>query len=79
MQARALYEAKLRNLTEFKASDGWFRNWRKRCEIGASICLNGEAGEVNEMLAMDRIDAESEEITEQIATTTSTTTTTTAT
>ena len=44
LQARALQEAKLRNVTEFKASDGWFLGWRRRHEIGA---LNGEAGEVD--------------------------------
>ena len=39
-------DAKLGIITEFKASDGWFRNWRKRNEIGLSICLNGEVGDV---------------------------------
>ena len=47
LQARALQEAKLRNITDFKASDGWFLGWRRRHQIGASICLNGEAGDVD--------------------------------
>jgi hypothetical protein len=47
IQARASHEAKLRDIQNFKASDGWFRNWRKRCLIGPSLRLFGEAGDVN--------------------------------
>ena len=47
IQARALHEAKLRNILNFKASDGWFRNWRKRLSINKSVRLSGEAGDVN--------------------------------
>jgi hypothetical protein len=47
IQARALHEAKKIGLIEFKASDGWFRNWRRRYGIGPSIRLFGEAGDVN--------------------------------
>ncbi|EFX68993.1 hypothetical protein DAPPUDRAFT_114086 [Daphnia pulex] len=47
IQARASHEAKLRGIQNFKASDGWFCNWRKRCLIGPSLRLFGEAGDVN--------------------------------
>ena len=47
IQARAVHEAKLRGILNFKASDGWFRNWRKRCLIGPSLRLFGEADDVN--------------------------------
>nr|CAH0108968.1 unnamed protein product [Daphnia galeata] len=47
IQARALREAKIRGISGFSASDGWFRNWRRRYEIGASIRLYGEAGDVD--------------------------------
>ncbi len=47
IQARALHEAKKIGLIEFKASDEWFRNWRRRYGIGPSIRLFGEVGDVN--------------------------------
>ena len=47
IQARALREAEIRGISGFSASDGWFRNWRRRYEIGASIRLYGEAGDVD--------------------------------
>ena len=47
IQARAAHEAELKGISNFKASDGWFRNWRKRCFIGPSVRLFGEAGDVN--------------------------------
>lgn len=47
IQARAAHEAKLRGILNFKASDGWFQNWRNRCLIGHSLRLFGEAGDVN--------------------------------
>lgn len=47
IQARAAHEPKLRGILNFKASDGWFRNWRNRCLIGPSFRLFGEAGDVN--------------------------------
>ena len=47
IQARAFLEADLQGITYFKASDGWFRNWKKRCGVGASIRLHGEAGDVD--------------------------------
>lgn len=34
-------------LTNFTASDEWFRGWRWRFEIGKSVHLHGEAGDVN--------------------------------
>ena len=43
IQARAVHEAKLHWILNFKASDGWFRNWRNRFSIGASLLLFGEA------------------------------------
>ncbi|XP_045035833.1 jerky protein homolog-like [Daphnia magna] len=39
IQARALREAEIRGVSGFSASDGWFRNWRRRYEVGASIRL----------------------------------------
>ena len=47
IQARALREANLLGLSNFRASDGWFRNWRNRLAEGESIRLYGEAGDVN--------------------------------
>ncbi|KAK4017571.1 hypothetical protein OUZ56_033077 [Daphnia magna] len=47
IQARALREAEIRGVSGFSASDGWFRNWRRRYEVGASIRLYGEAGDVD--------------------------------
>ena len=47
IQARALHAAKKIGLTEFKACDGWFRNWRRRNGIGPSLRIFGEAGDVN--------------------------------
>ena len=47
IQARALHEAKLKGIANFKASDGWFLNWRKRFGIGKSLKLHGEAADVN--------------------------------
>ncbi|KAI9549182.1 hypothetical protein GHT06_006813 [Daphnia sinensis] len=47
IQARASHEAKARGISNFKASDGWFRNWRERCSIGHSIRLFGEAADVS--------------------------------
>lgn len=43
IQARALLEADQRGIAGFKASDGWFRNWRKHFDSGASVRLFGEA------------------------------------
>jgi hypothetical protein len=47
IQARALREAEIPGISGFSTSDGWFRNWRRRYEISASICLYGEAGDDN--------------------------------
>lgn len=47
IQARALVEAERRGIDGFKASDGWFCNWRKRNGIGPSLRLYGEAGDVS--------------------------------
>ena len=47
IQARALYEAKQRGITEFKASDGWFGCWRWQYNVGKSVRLHGEAADVN--------------------------------
>ena len=44
---RANYEAKLRNISTFNASDGWIWRWRWRFSIGKSVRLKGEAGGVN--------------------------------
>ena len=47
IQARALVEAEKRGITGFRASDGWFSNWRKRNGVGPSLRLYGEAGDVS--------------------------------
>ncbi len=47
IQSRARRECDLRGIKDFKGSDGWFRNWRRRFGIGPSLRLYGEAGDVN--------------------------------
>ena len=47
IQDRARTEAATRCHDNFKASDGQFRNWKKRFNIGNKIKLYGEAGDVN--------------------------------
>lgn len=47
LQARASYEAKLQGVSDFKASDGWFANWRWRFDIGKRVRLYGEASDVD--------------------------------
>lgn len=47
IQKRALKIADDLRLAGFKASDGWFRNWRGRYGIGKSARLHGEAADVN--------------------------------
>ncbi len=47
IQARAVIEARMRGIENFKASNGWFRNWRRRCSIQESMRLFGEAGDVD--------------------------------
>lgn len=47
IKKRALQEGKRLNINDFRASDGWFRNWRWRLGIGKSVRLHGEAGDVN--------------------------------
>ena len=39
--------AKSHNEHEFKASNGWWQKLMKRNSIGKSVCLHGEAGDVN--------------------------------
>lgn len=51
IQERARTEAMLRGIENFKASDGWFRNWKRRFNIGCHIRLYGEAGDVNPFTA----------------------------
>ena len=46
LQARARHEARLRNVHNFKASDGWVRRWRKRFNVPPSVHLHGEAGDI---------------------------------
>lgn len=55
IQKRALDFAKDLNLPEFKASDGWFRNWRGRHGIGKSMRLHGEAADVNLIAAEEEL------------------------
>ena len=51
IKSKALSIAKDLGIQNFRASDGWFRNWRWRKEIGKSVRLHGEAGEVDLDLA----------------------------
>eukprot|EP00731_Ephydatia_muelleri_P002108 Em0001g2108a len=46
LQACARHEARLRNVHNFKASDGWVRRWRKRFNVPPSVHLHGEAGDI---------------------------------
>ena len=43
----ALHEARLRGFADFKASNGWFQNYRKRYQICKILSLHGEAADVN--------------------------------
>lgn len=56
IQQRALHEAGLRCITNFKASNGWFETWKKNYQIGESIRLFGEAGDVDMALIQPVID-----------------------
>ena len=56
IKARALHEAKSLNIPNFKASDGWFWRWRWRFNVGNSVRLCGEAGDVNLEEATKEID-----------------------
>lgn len=47
IRARALHEARVRGIINFKASDGWFYKWRIRFNVGDSTRLFGEAGDVD--------------------------------
>lgn len=47
LTARALFEAKLRGCSNFKASNGWFSNWRRRYNIRNSVYLHGEAADID--------------------------------
>ncbi len=46
IQARAMVEAERMGIEGFRASNGWFSNWRKRNGVGRSLRLYGEAGDV---------------------------------
>ena len=48
IQERARHEAGLRGIQNFKASNGWFANWKKRCSLEDSIRLFGEAADVDQ-------------------------------
>jgi DDE superfamily endonuclease/Tc5 transposase DNA-binding domain/CENP-B N-terminal DNA-binding domain len=56
IQARARKIAELLGVIDFTASDGWFRGWRWRYEIGKSVRLHGEAGDVNLIEAEKKMD-----------------------
>ena len=47
IQTRARLEAKKLGISDFSASDGWFRNWTKRKNIGKNVNLRGEAGGID--------------------------------
>ncbi len=56
LQQRALHEAGLRGITNFKASNGWFETWKKNYQVGESIRLFGEAGDVDMAIIQPIID-----------------------
>ena len=56
IKARAIYEAKARNISDFKASDGWFWRWRWRFNVGRSVALHGEAADVDLAKADKEVD-----------------------
>jgi hypothetical protein len=43
-------------ISEFKASDGWFARWRKRFNIGDSVALYREAGDVDLAQAEEKME-----------------------
>ena len=47
MQVRAKREAQLRMISKFNASYGWLARWRWRYGVGKSVCLHGEAADVD--------------------------------
>ena len=47
IQARAKKIAEQLGFNDFTAYDGWFRGWRWRYEIGKSVRLHGETGDIN--------------------------------
>jgi DDE superfamily endonuclease/Tc5 transposase DNA-binding domain len=55
IQARARLEAGRKGISNFKASNGWFQRWLKNYNIGASVMLSGEAGDVNLQEAEQKI------------------------
>ena len=55
IKARALHEARVRGL-DFKASNGWFCNWRWRFNVSRYVKLHGEAGDVDMHAAEQDID-----------------------
>ena len=56
IQARARLEAQRMKISEFKASDGWFARWRKRFNVGDSVALFGEAGDVDMAQAEEKME-----------------------
>ena len=47
IKAQASFEAKRQGIAEFSESDGWFYNWRWRCNVSKSTRLHGEAADVD--------------------------------
>ena len=47
IQARAMHEARLKGISTFKASNGWFSRWRWRYNVTKHVKLHGESGDVN--------------------------------
>ena len=56
IKAKAEEMAKSLGETNFKASSGWWEKVRKRNGIGKSVCLHGEAGEVDHEQIKSKID-----------------------
>ena len=55
LQALARLEAERKVISSFKASNGWFQRWLKKYDIGASVVLSGDAGDVNLQEAEQKI------------------------
>ena len=47
VKAQAIYEAKIRNITNFKVSDGWFSSWRWQYNISKCVRLHREVSDID--------------------------------
>ena len=56
IKAKAEEAAKSLGINKFKASSGWWEKVRKWNEIGKSVYLHGEVGEVDHEVIKEKID-----------------------